>query len=197
MARDCFCQDKWIKSTLMKRIWVVIGLLFLFSRPLLAGEVAIQEAKLVGIGSGYPHLQVELKGLFFPSMKEVLMEGIPIAVHCEISINRDRAVLWDSALWKGVYTRVFRYNLLTKVFEIHDPPEVQKSFPQFDSFGQEAKVFLLPLPSRPLKEQEAYIEVKVYRKSSPLFFPLNLISFLLPPAPADFETDTVRVEVHR
>jgi len=181
----------------MKRIWVVIGLFFLFSRPLLAGEVAIRDAKVVGIGSGYPHLQVELKGLFYPSMKEVLMEGIPIAVHCEISINRNRAVLWDSTLWRGVYTRVFQYNLLTRVFEIHDPPEVQKGFTQFDSFCQESRFFSLPLPSRPLKEQGVYIEVKVYRKSSPLFFPLNLISFLLPPAPADFETDRVRVEVHR
>lgn len=181
----------------MKRVWIVIGLFFLFCRPLLAGEVAIREAKVVGIGSDYPHLQAELKGLFRPSMKEVLMEGIPIAIHCEISIKRNRAVLWDSTLWKGVYTRVLQYNLLTRVFEIHDLPEVQKSFTNFDSFCQEASSFLLPLPSYPLKEQGAYIEVRFYRKSSPLFFPLNLISFLLPQAPADFETNRVRVEVHR
>jgi|GEM_PF-1182108 len=181
----------------MKRIWVVIGLIFLFSHPLLAGEVTIQDAKVVGMESGYPRLQVKLKGLFFPSMREVLMEGVPIAVYYEISIKKDRAVLWDSTLWRGVYTRVFQYNLLTRVFEIHDPPEVKKEFTRFDSFCQEASLFSLPLPSRPLKEQGVYIEVRVYRKSSPLFFPLNLISFLLPPAPADFETEKLRLEVHR
>ncbi len=179
----------------MKKAWLLIGVILLFSASARAKEVAIQEVKLVGVGSPCPQLQVKIRGLFFPSMREVLMEGVPVALRCEVSIKRDRAVLWDSVLWKGTYTRVMKYNLLTKSFEIRDPPKIQESFSRFDSFCREAQTLTLPLPAPIPKSPGVYVEVKVFRKSGPLFFPLNLISFLLPSPPGDFETETARLKV--
>ncbi len=125
------------------------------------------------------------------------MEGIPITLSCSVMIERDRAILWDPVLWKGVYTRVIKYNLLTKTFVVKDPPEIEKSFPNFGPFSREAQNLLLPLPSYLLKKRGSYIEIRVYRRTASLFFPFNLIYSLLSPAPADFETNRARVEVQQ
>ena len=165
--------------------------------PALAGRVTIKEAKLIPGNGGFSHLQVKLEGLFFPELKKALMEGIPININCSVVIERDRAILWDPVLWEGVYSKLVKYNLLTKTFIIQEPPEVDKRFSSFDAFSREAQTFRLPLPPSPLKEKKAYIEIQVYRRTASLFFPFNLIYSLISPAPTDFETDKVRLEVHR
>jgi len=174
---------------------LLIGIFLFLASPLLAGQVHIKEARLLQGEKDFFYLKVKLDGLFFPELKEALMEGIPITLSCSVMIERDRSILWDPVLWEGVYTRVIKYNLLTKTFVIKDPPEIEKSFSSFEAFRREAQNLLLPLPTRPLRERRSYIEVRVYRRTASLFFPFNLIYSLLSPAPADFETDKARVEV--
>jgi len=176
---------------------LLIGFLFFLATPLLAGQVRIQEARLVPGEEGFDYLEVKLEGLFFPELKEALTEGIPININCSVAIEKDRPILWDPVLWEGVYTRVIKYNLLTKTFVIQDPPEVEKRSSSFQAFSRKAQILRLPLPARPLKKKGVYVEVRVYRRTAPLFFPFNLIYSLLSPAPADFETNKVRVEVKK
>jgi len=176
---------------------LLIGVFLLLASPLLAGQVAIQEAKIIPGQGGFSYLQVKLEGLFFPELKKALMEGIPININCSVAIEKDRAILWDPVLWKGVYSRLIKYNLLTKTFAIQEPPEVEKRFSSFEAFSGEAQTLRLLLPTPPLKEKGAYIEIQVYRRTASLFFPFNLIYSLISPAPADFETKKVRLEVHR
>ncbi len=165
--------------------------------PALAGRVTIKEAKIIPGEEGFSYLQVKLEGLFFPELKEALMEGIPININCSIVIEKDRAILWDPVLWKEVYSRLIKYNLLTKTFVIQEPPQVEKRFSSFQAFSRKAQTLQFPLPSQPLKEKGTYVEIQVYRRTASLFFPFNLIYSLLSPAPADFETNKVRLEVHQ
>lgn len=93
----------------------------MMASPALAGRVTIKEAKLIPGEEDFFYLQVKLKGLFFPQLKKALMEGVPININCSVAIEKDRAILWDPVLWEGVYSRLVKYNLLTKTFVIQDP----------------------------------------------------------------------------
>ena len=110
---------------------MIIGLLLLTISPVLAGQVTIKEAQLLPENNGFRYLKVRLEGLFFPQLKETLMEGIPINIDCSVVIERDRPILWDPVLWKGEYSKLVKYNLLTKTFVIQSPPEVDRRFSSF------------------------------------------------------------------
>ena len=169
----------------------------LLALPSWAGDVSIRKVQIINPNGEYPSLKVELDGLFFPKLKETLLGGVPIPIDYTVTIKRPRSILWDPALWKGVYDRVIKYNLLTKTFIIKDPPESEREFSDFQHFSRESLVFLMPLPSDPLKERGAYVEVEAYRRYESHFYPLDLISRLLFPAPSDFQTNKVRIKVHR
>jgi hypothetical protein len=180
----------------MRRLWIIIGFLLL-ALPSWAGNVTIKKAQLINMGSEYPYLKVELDGLFFPRLKEALLGGVSIPIDYTVTIKKPRSVLWDPKLWKGVYCRVIKYNLLTETFTIKDPPELEREFSDFQRFSQESLVFLMPLPPKPLKVKGAYVEVKAHRMYESHFFPLDFISHLLFPSPSDFQTNKMRVKAHK
>lgn len=180
----------------MKRL-ILFTVVLLFVPSLWAGEVRIKSAEIMEENPSLVYMHLILEDLFFPSLKECLLEGVPLRVKSRLKIEKERNILWDSTIWKGEYTRELRYNVLTKSYEIKDPLEKIRAYADFDAFSKAAQEFLLPIPEKLLKEQGVYLVIKVYRKSVNLFFPLNLFYSLLSSPPADFHTQTYRIEVDK
>ncbi len=173
-------------------LWVVLPFLFI-SSMVLAAQVEVTSVKVEKRDSR-PRLTVALEGLKQKPILEVINGGIPYTVEYQVRIMEER-LLWDKTLWEGVYSRTLRLNLITREYRIEDPTAYPKRFSEMDAFIKEASVATFPLPQGVLDSgaKGVYVEVRVYRNSIHLFFPLSLIAPLIRPD-SDFDTGWIRVE---
>ncbi len=173
---------------------IVLPFLFVFMAfQVMAAQVEIFSVKVSHVG-GRERIAISLKGLDQKPIQDVIEGGIPYTIEYQVRVMRERS-LWDKTIWEGIYTRTLRLNLITKEYRIEDPTAYPMRFADGASFMKAASMAVFPLPKGILngKKSGIYVEVRVYRNSIHLFFPLSLLAPLIRPD-SDFDTGWRRVE---
>lgn len=167
--------------------------LAILSTTVLGADVQITSSKIITC-RGRDRITITLKGLDLKPIQEVVNGGIPFTIEYQVRIREERT-LWDRTIWDGIYTRTLRLNLITKEYRIDNPTAYTKRFTEKEKFMKEALCATFPLPKGILKNKgpNTYTDVRVYRNSIHLFFPLSLIAPLIRPD-SDFDTGWTRVE---